>query len=611
MDPLSITASSIAILGALTSTSKGIGKLVSLRKAPAELQALSNEVEAFRSLLVIVQSSIRQAQESETYQEYVEALFQMLDDAQKAALELQSKVEYQLKRGVEVDKNGFPKVSRASWLKSAKDIEQLRAKIRDARSNLAVGLQALSLHISEATRQTTVQLQFISSTGPRPLNTSCDGTRSPIQPTHDEPRLLSSFTDETTLDSIRQATTPDTSAVRITTSVTTDQCSKLCKCQCHFRTQIRTPSWLKATLGNLLLSYHSLIRTTPCDYPPCRQSPRKTEFTYYFPQWFAQRALMISLIPALDKSGASLALTTPVIISDDSTILQAARYGNLPYLKQLFTQGYSPHVVSTTYGYSLVEIAVEFDQAETTKFLIHQGAKSDWRNAVGQTPAVRALLTTRQNILSDYGWDPEDVAIDLEFSSLHSAVAILSLSREHLEGLLEQQYRHADDTDTLGMTPLHWAAQRGNSVAVEILIQWGASVQTRECQGYTPLHFACVSGNFTCIKALLDAGADVNAKDWDGESPLMTASLTIPILDLMIERGADIQYADPKGNTMLHWSGISGESYEIINQFVTYGADINAQNNNGLTPVDKALVSNNVDCVSAFLNSSKAHGVSL
>jgi hypothetical protein len=57
MDPLSIAASSIAVLGAVTSTGKGIGKLVSLRNAPIELQALSNEAEAFRSILVIVQSS--------------------------------------------------------------------------------------------------------------------------------------------------------------------------------------------------------------------------------------------------------------------------------------------------------------------------------------------------------------------------------------------------------------------------------------------------------------------------------------------------------------------------------------------------------------------------
>jgi hypothetical protein len=147
MDPLSITASSIAILGAITGTGKGIGKLVSLRHAPAELQALSNEVEAFRSLLVIVQSSIRHFQGSEAYEECGEALCGLLAEAKEAALELQSKIEYQLRRGVEVDQHGFPKVSRMTWLRSAGKIEDLRVKIRNARGNLSTGLQAINVHI--------------------------------------------------------------------------------------------------------------------------------------------------------------------------------------------------------------------------------------------------------------------------------------------------------------------------------------------------------------------------------------------------------------------------------------------------------------------------------
>lgn len=56
MDPLSITASAIAVLGALTASGKGLNKLLSLPKAPEQLQTLSNELESFRGLLVTVQT---------------------------------------------------------------------------------------------------------------------------------------------------------------------------------------------------------------------------------------------------------------------------------------------------------------------------------------------------------------------------------------------------------------------------------------------------------------------------------------------------------------------------------------------------------------------------
>jgi hypothetical protein len=44
MDPLSITASTIALISALKATSKVIRKLVKLQDAPVELFELSNEV---------------------------------------------------------------------------------------------------------------------------------------------------------------------------------------------------------------------------------------------------------------------------------------------------------------------------------------------------------------------------------------------------------------------------------------------------------------------------------------------------------------------------------------------------------------------------------------
>ena len=147
MDPLSITASSIAVLSAISGTSKGIGKLTSLRRAPIELQSLSNEIEALRCLLSIVHTALRRFQGTLAYQGSGDALCTLLAPVQDSVLELQSKIEYQLKRSDELDKNGLPKVSRTAWLRSNGEIQRLREKIRDARANLLTGLATVNLQI--------------------------------------------------------------------------------------------------------------------------------------------------------------------------------------------------------------------------------------------------------------------------------------------------------------------------------------------------------------------------------------------------------------------------------------------------------------------------------
>jgi hypothetical protein len=57
MDPLSVAASVIAVIGAANTAVKSIEKAISLRHAPSEIHALVNEVEDLRALLEDIDSS--------------------------------------------------------------------------------------------------------------------------------------------------------------------------------------------------------------------------------------------------------------------------------------------------------------------------------------------------------------------------------------------------------------------------------------------------------------------------------------------------------------------------------------------------------------------------
>src|SRR5687768_11971626 len=58
-----------------------------------------------------------------------------------------------------------------------------------------------------------------------------------------------------------------------------------------------------------------------------------------------------------------------------------------------------------------------------------------------------------------------------------------------------------------GMTALHWAAERGDSAMMAVLLRAKANVRAVTRIGnYTPLHVAAKTGDPRAVRALLDAG---------------------------------------------------------------------------------------------------------
>jgi ankyrin repeat protein len=80
--------------------------------------------------------------------------------------------------------------------------------------------------------------------------------------------------------------------------------------------------------------------------------------------------------------------------------------------------------------------------------------------------------------------------------------------------------------DSLGYTPLHWAAAMCDQDAVDILLEGGADPNARDIRGRTPLHVAAMSqirSGDALLKSLVARGATVNAADNRGLTPLQFA----------------------------------------------------------------------------------------
>ncbi|KAF8557484.1 ankyrin [Imleria badia] len=171
------------------------------------------------------------------------------------------------------------------------------------------------------------------------------------------------------------------------------------------------------------------------------------------------------------------------------------------------------------------------------------------------------------------------------------------------------------------------ASKSPEPAIIPLLISKGADVHVVAANGDTPLHraldtlMANTEGRLNCVKELIDAGCNPWLRNADGKTPFDLAidnvhlsviqylhgtlnsplspnillsvacresRLAIPVVQFLINKGADIRVARPSGDTLLHITAVlllSGvECLRRIKLFVNAGCDPHACNLAGETP---------------------------
>nr|XP_048701638.1 ankyrin repeat domain-containing protein 66 [Caretta caretta]XP_048701640.1 ankyrin repeat domain-containing protein 66 [Caretta caretta] len=110
-------------------------------------------------------------------------------------------------------------------------------------------------------------------------------------------------------------------------------------------------------------------------------------------------------------------------------------------------------------------------------------------------------------------------------TELHEAVALgdYDLVNKLLKkGLFDVNYKDMDWNDR---TPLHWAAAKGQSEMVKLLVQHGARLCLRTDVGWTPAHFAAESGRLGVLRTLHFLHAALDTADLYGDTPKRIAEI--------------------------------------------------------------------------------------
>jgi len=201
-----------------------------------------------------------------------------------------------------------------------------------------------------------------------------------------------------------------------------------------------------------------------------------------------------------------------------TVLMKAAQSGWEPIAAELIRAGADLNLLDDN-GDTALHYSAQFGHPRVMKLLLDAGAKTDLQDKWKQTPLIMCA--------SSCNWDGFRVLMDHKVG--------LELATPH------------------GGTALRYAAGYGQLAMVNELLAKGASAnQATQNSGETPLINACEWGHSQVALALLSSGAEVNARDKSGRTALhhaISPILNIPLVELLLEKGADPKVADNSGTT--------------------------------------------------------------
>ena len=198
----------------------------------------------------------------------------------------------------------------------------------------------------------------------------------------------------------------------------------------------------------------------------------------------------------------------------------------------------------------------------------------------------------------------EDCVEELELSRFHQIVLGL-LHRDLGEELSTSRRLEIDYADSRGRTALSWAALRGYSKAVSLLVEAGANVNISDSEGNTPLICSAKNKDTSCMAILLKAGADAKSRNLGGDNALLDGLWTWanPLcIEPLLEAGIDINTRGSLGATALSCAACKN-CCDAIATLLRCGADIESADNDGDTALMESLFYNSDDALRLLLAS--------
>nr|XP_014275371.1 serine/threonine-protein phosphatase 6 regulatory ankyrin repeat subunit A [Halyomorpha halys] len=99
------------------------------------------------------------------------------------------------------------------------------------------------------------------------------------------------------------------------------------------------------------------------------------------------------------------------------------------------------------------------------------------------------------------------------------------------------------------------------------------------------LYLAVCNGQLQNLKNLLESGVDVNVRIGRDHNTLLHYAPTVEITKLLLSYGADVNVFNNDGMTPLFFAIIDNKGFDVVQQLLAHGADVNSRTSDGHTPL--------------------------
>ncbi|KAL8912723.1 MAG: hypothetical protein Q9172_007453 [Xanthocarpia lactea] len=558
MDPISVAASILTVLGATATAATALNHLCQARHASQHLIALVNEVSDLRVVLHNVRDAVeeraRTAQECGNLGLIVQRATLKLSELNQLIYGNLLKTKAACNNPKDDD---TIKASRRAFLRHSGKIKSLKEDIRDIKMSMMIAMGATTFSDVSRLKLDVCDVSLVASQqyapqpihdptaqsrvrGPQPLFlvSNSKSTAAPSLPNRPPSRIsmqrgphVSGDCDNKQMrresfdnGALQEIPTPfgnqlaqlfnvdhqKYSHIRVEARVSpvSFQWGRLCLCQCHQVTTMASSGEWSRLLGRLFVGYTGLpLPTKKCDRKSCQHGQVQTRIrvAYLFPFWFALRLFALTITKA--STSFMWKLDFPAVTSASSEMFVQAALGNIDKIQAMLSDNAGEfNIVDSVANKSPLHVALQFRRITTVSLLLDQGADitpvdtfyENYFTTTGEK-RMQALLP----LFEDY-----DVINHWNLRQTH--LIVLGWSSVDLATYLTISIDEVDVFDSWGRTPLMWAAWRGDSDSVAILLDHGADPQATSFDGNSVLIYATYGGDVECMSLILRTGADIN-----------------------------------------------------------------------------------------------------